>query len=261
MTEPLRVLVACEYSGTVRDAFNALGHTAMSCDILPTDTPGPHHQGDIFDVLYDGWDLLIAHPPCTYLSNSGVCHLHKDAKRWLKLFDAAEFFMKLWKAPIAMKCIENPVMHKYGRRLIGGMRPTQVVQPWMFGHKEQKATGLYLSGLMPLRPTSDLKAATAALPDNVRQRLHYLPPSPDRQKLRSKTYQGIADAFAMQWGGDARTANSMTEPDELATILAMTPDEMKACADFLETQIATATKEEALAFFDGACALRERAAS
>lgn len=195
----MRILVACEYSGVVRDAFIARGHDAMSCDILPTDKPGRHYQGDVMDVLYDGWDLLIGHPPCTYLSNSGVCHLHKDAKRWFKLFDAADFFLKLWNAPIKLKAIENPVMHKYGRKLIGGMRPTQIVQPWMFGHKETKATGLYLSGLMPLHDTDNVKAETMALPDNERQRLHYLPPSPDRAKLRSQTFQGLADAMSFQW--------------------------------------------------------------
>ena len=201
----LRVLVACEYSGRVRDAFIRLGHDAVSCDILPSDAPGPHIQGDVLSVLGDGWDLMIAHPPCTYLANSGVCHLHKDAKRWIALFHGADFFKALLNAPIKMVAIENPVMHKYAKRLIGTDGPTQIVQPWMFGHKEQKATGLYLRGLMPLRETSNVRAETMALPDNERQRLHYLPPGPNRWKLRSTTFQGIADAMADQWGGDVRT--------------------------------------------------------
>jgi len=197
----MRVLIACEESGKVRDAFAALGHYAVSADILPSRTKGHHHQGDVLDILSDGWDLMIAHPPCTYLSNSGVCHLHTDPKRWPKLFDGAEFFKTLWDAPIKMKCLENPVMHKYARTLIGGMRPTQIVQPWMFGHKEQKATGLYMQGLMPLRETDNVYDEMMKLPKNKRQRLHYLPPGPDRARLRSETYSGIAEAMADQWGG------------------------------------------------------------
>jgi len=195
----MRVLVACEYSGVVRDAFSEKGHEALSCDILPTERPGNHYQGDVRDVLYDGWDLLIAHPPCTFLSNSGVRWLHTDAQRWVKMFDAASFFRELWEAPINRKAIENPIMHKYARELIGGMRPTQVVQPWWFGHPEQKATGLYLDGLMPLRETDNVKPEMMALPGNERQRIFHLPPSEDRSKLRSMTFQGLADAMAGQW--------------------------------------------------------------
>ena len=115
----LKVLVACEYSGTVRDAFIAQGHDAMSCDLLPSDAPGPHHQGDVREILNDGWDLMIAHPECTYLTNSGVRWLRKDVSRWLKLFDGAEFFKELLHAPIPLKAIENPIPHKYALRLIG----------------------------------------------------------------------------------------------------------------------------------------------
>lgn len=204
----MRVLVACEYSGRVRDAFLALGHEAMSCDLLPTDSPGPHYQGDVFDIINDGWDLMIAHPPCTYLTNSGVSWLHKDASRWPKLFDAAAFFKRLLDAPIREKAIENPIMHKYARTLIGGHKATQIVQPWMFGHTEQKATGLHLVGLMPLRETQNVRSEMMKLPKRERERLHYLPPSEDRWKLRSTTYQGIADAMAMQWGGDIRAENA-----------------------------------------------------
>lgn len=195
----MKILVACEYSGRVRDAFIKAGHNAMSCDLLPTDVEGPHYQGDIRDVLNDGWDLMVAHPPCTYMANSGVSWLHKQPERWAQLDDAAQFFNLLWSAPIAKIAIENPVMHKYAKERINGVQQTQTIQPYQFGHKEQKATCLWLKNLPKLTPTSDLRAETMALPDNERQRLHYLPPSADRWKLRSTTYQGIADAMATQW--------------------------------------------------------------
>lgn len=199
----LKVLVACEYSATVRDAFRALGHDAWSCDILPTDgDPRWHMQGDALEIINNQeWDMLIAHPPCTYLTNSGVTWLHRDPSRWAKLDEGAAFFKALLDAPIKRIAIENPVMHKYAKERIGGVRQTQTIQPYQFGHMEQKATCLWLKGLMPLRPTTDLKAETKALPDNQRQRLHYLPPSAERWKLRSTTYKGIATAMAAQWGG------------------------------------------------------------
>lgn len=196
----MRVLVACEYSGRVRDAFIRHGHEAMSCDILPTDSPGPHYQGDVQNILGDNWDLMIAHPPCTYMTNSGVTWLHKDPTRWAKLDDAASFFKLLLDAPIEKIAVENPIMHKYAKERIGGVKQTQVIQPWMFGHTEQKATCLWLKNLPPLVPTNDVKAEMLQLPDNERQRLHYLPPSADRWKLRSTTYMGIAEAMANQWG-------------------------------------------------------------
>lgn len=196
----MRVLVACEYSGTVRNAFAALGHDAWSCDILPTDAPGNHYQGDVTDILGDGWDLLIGHPPCTYMTNSGVSWLHRDPTRWAKLDDAATFFLTLWNAPIPRIAIENPVMHKYAKERIGGLVQAQTVQPYHFGHMEQKATCLWLKGLPRLEATNNVKAAMMELPANVRQRMFHLPPSPDRWKLRSKTYQGLADAMAAQWG-------------------------------------------------------------
>lgn len=199
----LRVLVACEYSGRVRDAFTALGHSAMSCDLLESETEGEHYKGDIFDLDLSEFDLMIAHPPCTFLSNSGVCHLHTNIKRWPDLFNAADFFKRLLDSPVPKKAIENPVMHKYGKQLIGANQ-NQVVQPWMFGEKEQKATCLWLRGLKNLIETDNVKSEMMKLPKNQRQRLHYLPPSADRWKLRSTTYQGIADAMALQWGGDAR---------------------------------------------------------
>ena len=196
----MRVLVACEYSGTVRDAFIAAGHDAMSCDLLPTDKPGPHHTGDVFDLPLHKFDLLIGRPPCTFLSNSGVCHLHTDAKRWPKMFEAAAFFKRLLTAPVPRIAIENPVMHGYAKELIGGVKQAQTVQPWWFGHAEQKATCLWLKGLPLLTPTKNVKAEMMALPNNQRQRLFHLPPSKNRWKLRSTTYSGLAAAMATQWG-------------------------------------------------------------
>jgi hypothetical protein len=203
MGSKLRVIVACEYSGRVRDAFRARGHDAWSCDLLPTDAdPQWHIQGDAIEIVYgQEWDLMVAHPPCTYLTNSGVTWLHKDSSRWEKLDDAASFFSKLLAAPVPKKAIENPIMHKYAKERIGGVRQSQIIHPWMFGHTEQKATCLWLNGLPLLQPTQNVKDEMMTLPDNQRQRLHYLPPSADRWKLRSTTYSGIAEARAEQWGG------------------------------------------------------------
>ena len=194
------MLVACEYSGRVRDAFIAAGHDAMSCDLLDTDALGPHYTGDVFDLELRNFDLLIGHPPCTFLSNSGVCHLHKDAARWPKMFAAAAFFKRLLNAPVERIAIENPVMHGYAKELIGGVKQAQTVQPWWFGHAEQKATCLWLKGLPLLTPTKNVKAEMMALPNNQRQRLFHLPPSKNRWKLRSTTYSGLAAAMATQWG-------------------------------------------------------------
>ena len=195
----MKVLIACEYSGRVRDEFIKLGHDAMSCDLLPTDKPGPHFQGDIFDVINEGWDLMIAHPPCTYLTNSGVTWLHKDIKRWPMLFEGAEFFKKLLNANIPKIAIENPIMHKYARSIIG-VDKSQIVQPWQFGHAESKATCFWLKGLKPLKETNNVKEEFLKRDKKDAQRLHYLPPGPDRWKLRSTTFQGIAEAMAQQWG-------------------------------------------------------------
>lgn len=195
----MKVLVACEFSGTVRDAFIAKGHDAMSCDLLPTDSPGPHYQGDIFDVINDGWDLMIAHPPCTYLSNSGVSWLYKQKDRWKSLIDGAVFFRDLLQADIPKIAVENPIMHKYAREIIG-KEQTQVVHPWMFGHMEQKATCLWLKDLPKLEATNNVREEMLKLPKNKRERLHYLPPSKDRWKERSKTYEGLAKAMVDQWG-------------------------------------------------------------
>ncbi len=183
----MRVLIACEYSGAVRDQFIAVGHEAMSCDLLPTDVPGPHYQGDVRDVLDYPWDLMIAHPPCTHLSVSGARHF--EAKRMDgRQQSAVSFFMMLAKSDIPMIAIENPVC------IISSMwrKPDQVIQPWQFGHGETKATSLWLKGLPLLRPTN--------IVDGRDDRIHRMAPSADRWKERSKTYPGIAAAMAEQWG-------------------------------------------------------------
>jgi hypothetical protein len=201
----MKILVACEYSGTVRDAFTKRGHDAISCDLLPSDKEGKHYQGDVFDIIDDGFDLLIAHPPCTFLANSGVSWLYdrktgaRNEARWDNMKEGAEFFKRLLESNIPKIAVENPIMHKYAKAIIG-QEYAQIVQPWMFGHPESKATCLWLKGLPKLVPTNDVQAAMKALPKNQAQRLHYLPPSPERWKLRSTTFQGIADAMAEQWG-------------------------------------------------------------
>lgn len=196
----MRVLVACEYSGKVREAFRKLGHDAWSCDLLPADDNSPYHvQGDVLEVLGDGWDMMIAHPPCTYLTNAGVRWLHTQEGRWADMREGAEFFKRLLNAPIPKIAVENPVMHKYAVEIIGS-RQTQVLQPWMFGHTEQKATCLWLKNLKPLVETNNVKAEMMLLSPQERQRIFHLPPSKDRWKIRSETYQGIADAMAAQWG-------------------------------------------------------------
>ena len=192
----MRVLVACEFSGIVRDAFTARGHSAMSCDVLPTESdPINHWQGDVLDVLGWGWDLMIAHPPCTYLANSGVRWLYKDGEpdedRWLRMADGAEFFRALLNAPIPRIAVENPIMHKYAREIVG-RGPDQYVQPWQYGHPETKATGLWLKGLPLLTPTNVV--------DGREPRVHHASPGPDRWKERSRTLTGIAEAMADQWG-------------------------------------------------------------
>lgn len=181
----MRVLVACEFSGVVRDAFARRGHDAWSCDLLPTDAPGQHIQGDVLDVLGYGWDLMIAHPPCTHLAVSGSRWF--EAKRDEQA-EALEFVRALMDAPIARIAIENPVSIISSRI----RPPDQVIQPWMFGHGETKATCLWLKNLPPLRATQIVAGREA--------RIHKMSPSPDRWKLRSETYVGIAEAMAEQWG-------------------------------------------------------------
>lgn len=183
----MKVLVACEYSGRVRDAFRAMGHDALSCDLLPSEVPGPHYLGDVRDLLDLGWDLMIAHPPCTDLAVSGARHF--PAKRADgRQQRALEFVRLLLDAPIPRIALENPVS------VISSAirKPDQVVQPWQFGHGEVKATCLWLKGLPRLTPS-------AVVPGRV-ARVHRLPPSPDRWRERSRTFLGVAQAMANQWG-------------------------------------------------------------
>ena len=192
----MRVLIGCEFSGVVRRAFAALGHDAWSCDLLPAeDHSNKHIVGDVRDVLHDGWDLLaVFHPPCTRLCNSGVRWL-AERNLWDDLDRAADLFGALWNAPIPRRAIENPIMHRHAKERIAGYRePAQIIQPWMFGHGETKATCLWLHGLSPLRPTNVVEGRTA--------RVHRLPPSAHRWRERSRTFDGIAHAMAAQWGGD-----------------------------------------------------------
>ena len=190
------VLIACEESGTVRDAFIKKGHNAISCDILHTSSPGPHIQGDVVPLLKYNWDLIIAHPPCTYLANSGVCHLKNNSERYALMLEAVRFFNLFRINDCPRVCIENPIPHKYGI----GKTYSQIIQPYMFGHTERKSTCLWLKGIPKLIETNNVKKEMLLLPKNIQQRLHYLPPSPNRAMLRSKTFQGIADAMASQWG-------------------------------------------------------------
>lgn len=201
MTDKLKVLVACEYSGTVRDAFAVLGHDAISCDLLPTDAPGPHYEGSVLDMLGESWDLIIAHPPCTALTVAGNSTYGEGQPKYQERLDSVAWTVSLWRAMVKASprvCMENPVGVL---RRLGGMHKPQFVQPYQFGHTEQKKTGLFLHGLMPLRESDNVFDEMMTLPKRERERLHYLPPSPDRWKIRSMTYQGIADAMAMQWGG------------------------------------------------------------
>lgn len=199
----MKILVACESSGTVRDAFIRAGHDAMSCDMLPTERPGPHYQGDVLDVLYERWDMLIGHPPCTYLSVSGM-HWTTRGLRDPKLTeDALAFARLLMDAPIDRIAIENPVSIISSRI----RKPDQIIQPYEFGHDASKKTCLWLKNLPLLRPTEyveprvvDGKRRWSNQTDSGQNKLA---PSADRWKLRSKTYQGIADAMAQQWGGFA----------------------------------------------------------
>lgn len=196
----MRVLVACEYSGAVRDAFRARGHDAMSCDLLPTDVDGPHYQGDVFDVIGDGWDLMIAHPPCTYLSSSGLHWNGRVEGRAAKTEDALAFVRALLDAPIPRIAVENPV-GCIGTRI---RKADQTIQPHQFGDDASKATCLWLKGLPLLKPTAHVpgrmvngKPRWANQTDSGQNRLA---PSADRWKLRSATFSGIAAAMADQWG-------------------------------------------------------------
>lgn len=197
----MRVLVACEFSGTVRRAFRERGHDAWSCDLLPAEDGGAHYEGDVRTVIRLGWDLLIAHPPCIYLCRAGwhwvnkpdsAVHPLKGEPRRRATKEAAEFFMSLLNAPIPRICIENPrpIVHA------GLPAATQTIQPWQFGHGETKATCLWLKGLPKLVPTN--------IVDGRENRVHRMPPGPDRWKERSRTFSGIAEAMAQQWSAVAQ---------------------------------------------------------
>lgn len=182
----MKILIACEYSGVVRDAFIKAGHDAISCDLLPSDSPGPHYQGDVFDIINNGFDLMVAHPPCTHLSVSGARHFRQKIADGRQQ-EAVDFFMKLINCNIPRIAVENPISvmsTKY-------RKPDQIIQPWQFGHGETKATCLWLKNLPLLTPTNIVEGREA--------RVHKMPPSPNRWKLRSTTYSGIASAMAEQW--------------------------------------------------------------
>lgn len=198
----MRVLVACEFSGVVRRAFARRGHDAWSCDLLPAeDGSNQHLVGDARWFLGLGWDLLIvAHPPCTRLCLSGLRWLHAPPRgrtldeMWADLHEAADLFGAFWNAPIGMKCVENPAMHRHAKALIPNYRePAQFVQPWQFGHGETKRTGLWLDNLPPLQPTNVVAGREA--------RIHRMPQTANRWRERSRFFPGIADAMADQWGG------------------------------------------------------------
>lgn len=182
----MKVLIACEYSGVVRDAFILRGHNAMSCDLLPTESSGPHYQGDVMDIIGDGWDLMIAHPPCTHLAVSGSRWFYKKEKEQA---EALEFVRRLFAAPIPLIALENPVSVISSKI----RKPDQIIQPWQFGHGETKATCLWLKGLPLLRHTD--------IVEGREQRVWRMPPGPNRWKERSRTFPGIAEAMAAQWGG------------------------------------------------------------
>jgi len=208
----MRVLVACEFSGTVRDAFAAKGHDAWSCDVLPTDKPGKHIQGDVLEYLNEGWDLMVAHPPCTYLANSGVQHIYKNRKkeqglcpkRWQGMLEGADFFKKLLNADIEKIAIENPVQHGFAQEVIN-IKYSQIVQPYFFGEEMQKKTCLWLKNLPLLKETNRVGKGESYIDKNGKSngsKWYQLPPSIDnRWKHRSKTFQSIANAMAEQWGG------------------------------------------------------------
>jgi hypothetical protein len=185
MTRQLKVLVACEFSGAVRQAFRNLGHDAWSCDLLPAEDGSPYHlQEDVIPRLFDGWDLMIAHPPCTHLAVSGA-RWFKDKQK--EQAEALDFVFRLLHAPIHHIALENPISIISSRI----RKPDQIIQPWQYGHGETKATCLWLINLPKLVPTNIVEGREA--------RVHMMPPSPDRWKERSRTFEGIANAMATQW--------------------------------------------------------------
>jgi hypothetical protein len=215
----MKVLIACEYSGAVRDAFIKKGHDAMSCDLLPTDVEGPHYQGSVTDILDDNWDLMIAHPPCTYLAVSGNRWLYnkdgsRNEERWTNRRDALDFVRLLMDAPIERIAVENPVS------VISSeiRKPDQIIQPWQFGNEAQKTTCLWLKNLPELKPTKIVgKGEFVTFKSGKKHPAWYAEAfakaktKAERQKLRSKTFQGIADAMAEQWGVGCKQENKQLE--------------------------------------------------
>ncbi len=207
----MRVLVACEFSGTVRDAFLRQGHDAWSCDLLPTEVIGPHIKADVLTVLDENWDLMIAHPPCTYLCSSGLHWNGRRPGRQAQTDAALAFVKRLLEAPIPRIALENPV----GCISTRIRPPDQILHPWQFGHPESKTTCLWLKNLPPLRPTKVLRLPPGGRWRNqTKSGQNYLAPSPDRWKLRSLTYPGIAEAMALQWGSLSGPYGQTTLPCE-----------------------------------------------
>lgn len=223
---PLKILIACEFSGLVRDAFIAEGHDAVSCDFLPTERPGPHHQGDVLEILNDGWDMMIAHPTCTRLTNAGVRWLIEPPSKlapwqykpdvvaayaamdrtkrlafmWSELREGADFYRKLRDAKIPYKAIENPIMHCHAREMIQP-GPRQIVQPWYFGDPFFKATGFELVNLPNLISTNRLTPPAKGSDEFKKwSSVHLASPGPNRAKERSRFFPGLAKAMAKQWG-------------------------------------------------------------
>ena len=197
----MKVLVACEYSGIVRDAFTSKGHDAWSCDILPTESPGNHFQGDILEHLDKGWDLMIAHPPCTHLAVSGARWFTEGRKPWSLQIEALDFVRKLLAAPINKIALENPVS-VISTKI---RKPNQIIQPFEYGHDVTKRTCLWLKNLPNLKPTKIVKPDIVLVNGKKMSRMHYESfklPSKERSKVRSKFYTGIAKAMADQWGSD-----------------------------------------------------------
>jgi hypothetical protein len=196
----MKVLIACEFSGTVRDAFIAKGHDAMSCDLEPSSTPGPHYQGDVFDILGDGWDLMIAHPPCTHLAVSGARHFAKKRADGRQQ-QGIDFFMALADCGIPKYAIENPI----GIMSSVYRKPDQIIQPWQYGHDTTKSTCLWLNGLPLLKPTNIVDKGGVWVAKSGKRMSQWFYESSllqpkERERMRNKTFQGIADAMAAQWG-------------------------------------------------------------
>lgn len=208
----MRVLIGCETSGVMRRAFAARGHDAWSCDLLPAEDGSDRHIcGDVRDVLHDGWDMAMMHPPCTRLCNSGVRWLHTPPpgrtreEMWAELDEGVALFAACWQAPIDRVAIENPVMHRHAReRMPTDLPRPQIVQPWWFGEPFFKATGFYLRGLPPLAATDKLTPPRSGTDEHkVWSAVHRAPPGPDRWRFRSRTFAGVADACADQWAGNS----------------------------------------------------------